>query len=231
MKCVILAALGLCVSGSVAGVTRGAVVNGDFELGTLSGWTVMGAGSVQTAALGITPPAGTYQGFIETTGNYTALAPAVVASLGVPGSAIIGLGAGTPTNGTGISQSITVSAGDVLTYDWNFISDELNETATYNDFAFLTISGSAYLLASRNSSVWDWSSPPAGFDGQTNWATGTYTFASAGTYTIGFGVLNVGDSGHNSALLLDSVGIAVPEPGLAPVLSLAGMAMLYRRRR
>lgn len=229
MKYAILAAVGLWVSGSAA-VTRGAVTNGDFELGTLAGWTVMGSGSAQTAALGITPPVGTYQGYIETTGNYTALAPAVVTSLGVPGSAIIGLGAGTPTNGTGISQSITVSAGDVLTYDWNFISDELNEDPLYNDFAFFTVSGAAYLLASRNSSTWDLSSPPAGFDGQTDWATGTYTFASAGTYTIGFGVFNVGDSGHNSALLLDSVGIAVPEPGLAPVLPMVGLALLYRRR-
>ena len=33
----------------------------------------------------------------------------------------------------------------------------------------------------------------------------SFTFAAAGTYTLGFGVFNVGDAGHNSALLLDSI--------------------------
>lgn len=231
MKIAFLMAVGMLVIGSRPAVTQ-AVTNGDFELGSLSGWTLAGAGAAQTSSIGITPPAGTYQGYIETTGNHTVLAPAVALSLGVPGSAIAGLGTGTPVNGTALSQTVTVPAGAVLTYDWNFLSDELNESATFNDFAFFTVSGAAYLLASRNSSTWDLVSPPAGFDGQTDWATGTYTFAAAGTYTFGFGVLNVGDSGHNSALLLDGVAIAVPEPAFAAAaLPLAGLVLLRRPRR
>src|SRR4051794_8652514 len=85
------------------------VTNGDFETGNLSGWTLKGAGFAAGPSIGVTPFAGSYQGYIETTGNFTALAPAVIASLGVPGSAIIGLGAGTPTNGSGISQVVTVA--------------------------------------------------------------------------------------------------------------------------
>jgi hypothetical protein len=211
-------------------VAQGAVANGDFETGTLSGWSVTGSGSAKTSSIGVTPPQGTYQGYIETTGNFTALAPAVVAALGVPGSAIIGLGAGTPTNGTGMSQSLSVAAGDVLSFDWNFISDELNETVAFNDFAFYTIDTSVYFLASRNASSFDTVSPPPGFDGQTLWATQTHTFASAGTHTIGFGVFNVGDSGHNSALLLDSIGIAVPEPTMTILLPLIGLALRRRKR-
>lgn len=221
-----LVALSLSLCGAL-GVSA-AVLNGGFETGTLAGWSLTGAGSAQTAALGVTPPFGSYQGFIETTGNATALAPTVAAALGVSGSAILGLGTGTPVNGTALSQAITVPAGAVLSFDWNFISDELNETATYNDFAFFTVSGSAYLLASRNSSTFSLSSPPPGFDGQTGWSTSTYTFATAGTYTIGFGVLNVGDAGHNSGLLLDAV--TVPEPGVAALLGLCCLGLRRCRR-
>jgi len=209
------------------------VVNGGFETGTIAGWSVTGSGHTATASVGVTPTVGTYQGYIETTGNFTALAPAVVASLGLTGPAIAALGAGTPTNGTGISQDVTVSAGDTLTFDWDFLTDELNEAATYNDFAFLSVDGTAYLLASRNSSTYNIVSPPAGFDGQTDWQAGSYTFTSAGTFKIGFGVFNVGDTGHNSVLLIDNVSLPVPEPttALLAAFGLSFVIGLARRPR
>jgi hypothetical protein len=202
-----------------------AVVNGGFETGNLSGWTLVGSGHAADATIGVTPTVGSYQGYIETTGNFTALAPAVVASLGLSGPAIAGLGAGAPTNGTGISQDVTVSAGDTLTFDWNFLTDELDESATFNDFAFFSVDGSAFLLASRNTSTYDIILPPAGFDGQTDWQIGSYTFTAAGTYKIGFGVFNVGDTGHNSVLLVDAVSLPVPEPS-AVVLTGLGAILL-----
>jgi hypothetical protein len=98
----------------------------------------------------------------------------------------------------------------------------------YNDFAFFTVNGSAYFLASRNASSFNIVAPPIGFEGQTNWASASYTFAAAGTYQIGFGVFNVGDSGHDSALFLDNVDI-VPEPAILSMLGFA-CAPLARRR-
>lgn len=212
-------------------LSSAAVINGGFETGTLAGWTIVGSGHTSNSGFGVTPTEGSFDGYIETTGNFTAPAPAVAASLGVSGPAIAALGAGAPTNGTGISQDVTVSAGDTLTFDWNFLTDELDESATFNDFGFFSISGSAFLLASRNSSAFNTTSPPAGFDGQTDWMTQSYTFPSAGTYKIGFGVFNVGDSGHNSVLLLDAVSIPVPEPASIVLLGVGLSFIFFRLRR
>lgn len=223
----------LCGTLVTASPAPATVVNGGFETGNISGWTLVGSGHATDSSVGVSPTVGSYQGYIETTGNFTALAPAVATSLGVSGPTIVGLGAGPPTNGTGLSQVITVNAGDTLTFDWNFLTDELNESATYDDFAFFTIGSSAFLLASRNTSTYDVTSPPAGFDGQTGWATQSYTFATGGSYQIGFGVFNVGDTGHNSALLIDNVSVPVPEPStlLLAGCGTIGLAVWCRRRR
>jgi hypothetical protein len=223
----------LCVL-SGPSVSRAAVINGGFETGSVAGWTPIGASHTADATFGVTPTAGTYQGILESTGNFTALAPAVVASLDVPGAAILALGAGTPVNGSGLSQDVTVAAGDTLTFDWNFATDELDETATFNDFCFFTVDGAAYLLASRNSSTFNTTSPPAGFDGQTGWFTYGHTFTTAGTFKIGFGVFNVGDAGHNSVLLLDQVSLPVPEPTTLALLIAAlpaGWLICTRRQK
>src|SRR6478609_2747052 len=123
---------------------------------------------------------------------------------------------GTPTRGTVMWQNVTAAAGQTLVFDWNFMSDELNEDPIYNDFSFFSVVGAtsgvtdSFLLAGRNSSSFT-PGAPAGFDGLTGWNTRTYTFTASDTYRIGFGVMNVTDSGHNSAMMLD--GISVPEPG------------------
>ncbi len=207
------------------------IVNGNFETGNLSGWSGLGSGHAADATIGVTPTEGTYQAYIETTGNYSAAATDVDAAMGVDDATVVALGAGPPTNGTGMWQNITVAAGDTLSFDWNFLTDELDEDPIYNDFGFFTISGSAFLLASRGGSTYDMVSPPAGFDGQTGWATQSYTFSSAGTYTLGFAVYNVGDAGHNSVLLLDNISIPVPEPSSIVLLATGFAAVMLGRRR
>jgi hypothetical protein len=216
---------------SAAAVTHAAVVNGDYETGNLTGWTTIGATHADTAAMGATPTQGTYQAYIDNTGNFASPAGPVATMLGVTGPTILALGQGTPTTGSAIAQDITVAAGDVLTFDWNWLTDEWNEAATFNDFAIFTVDSSAYFLASRGSThaTLNLTTPPPGFDGQTNWATASHTFASGGTFKLGFAVFNVGDAGHNSVLLVDAVAVSVPEPATFALLALGVAGMLRRR--
>ena len=132
-----------------------AVTNPGFETGDLSGWTLFGQGAVLTSSYGITPTHDTYQGFIDNTGNGSQLASDIVTVLGVPPSQIATFMTGPPTRGSALYQDVTVSAGDVLTFDWNFLSDELNEDPIFDDFAFFSIGSSAFMLASRNTSTFD----------------------------------------------------------------------------
>jgi hypothetical protein len=215
------------------------VVNGSFETGDFSGWTLFGQGTTYTSSVGVTPTAGTVQGYIDNTGNFTQTAPDIVAALGVPTAQIAAITTGTPTRGTALYQDVTVSAGQTLSFDWNFTTSELDQDPSFDDFAFYTIAGDAFFLSSRNAGSFDplltppvdpLMVPAAGFNGITGWTTQTYTFPSAGTFRVGFGVLNVKDAGHDSALLLDNISISVPEP-CTGLLALSSILMLKRQRR
>src|SRR5690348_10459405 len=106
----------------VAAAGAQAVTNGDFETGTLAGWSPIGASHADTAAIGVTPTQGTYQAYIDNTGNFASPIAAVVPHLGGGsiGTSILALGEGSPTTGSAITQDVTVGAGDQLTFDWNF---------------------------------------------------------------------------------------------------------------
>jgi hypothetical protein len=196
---------------------------------TTSGYGAVADGGFET---GLLLP--NYQGYINNPGNFAAHISAVVPFLDVPGSSLLALGQGSPTTGSAISQDLTVSAGDILTFDWNFLTDEHNEGIAYNDFAIFTIGNTPFFLVSRNSSfsTLNLVSPPAGFDGQTNWATQNYTFPSSGTFKLAFAVFNVGDAGHDSVLLVDGLTVtSVPEPGATAILIIGVAGMFFMKRR
>lgn len=74
--------------------------------------------------------------------------------------------------------------------------------------------------------------------GYTGWITMNYTFTSAGTVSLGFGVTNALDTAYDSAfavsgITINDVPVGVPEPGMLSLLTLGmgGMAALRRRRR
>ncbi len=123
--------------------------------------------------------------------------------------------------GSAIKKTITVDAGDVLSFDWNFLTDvtESDRSSFYNDFAFFTLSQTVGKLADTYSTLLESLSD---FPRETGFSTYQHTFTAAGTYTLSFGVADVGDGSVRSGLLVDNVVIShsstptsIPEPTAA----------------
>ena len=115
--------------------------------------------------------------------------------------------------GSAIKTELTVNLGDILKFDWQFLTNETAEIPgegfrLFRDYAFLLAEGEIKKLAdyeqSQNSSNL--------FDSETERETKEYPFTTQGTQTIGFGVIDVDDFLISSALLVENVRIlrAVP---------------------
>jgi hypothetical protein len=147
--------------------------------------------------------------------------------------------------GSAIKQTFTVNAGDILSFDWNFLSNDLTE----NDFAFVKIGDTVKLLSSAlesNLKPISFNLPSSfgneetfPFQQETTWDKFSHIFNATGETNLAFGVFNVGNNGEPrlSGLLLDNMTIAsVPEP--ASLLSLlifatftAGLYQLERKKQ
>ncbi|MBW4676964.1 MAG: PEP-CTERM sorting domain-containing protein [Desmonostoc geniculatum HA4340-LM1] len=115
--------------------------------------------------------------------------------------------------GSAIKNTITVAAGDALSFDWNF---RTNETVN-KDFAFLLVDSTLIKLADFT----DATQADSPFLQQTG--IRSYTFSTPGTYSVAFGVVDVDDYGITSALEVKNAAIKrVPEPA-----TLVGALMVF----
>lgn len=156
----------------------GVINNGSFESG-LTGWTLAGNVGRPSSTFGKTPTAGARMAYMisqntlvpgVTTaaagGSNTAQVSAATlasalgtttASLntaaGAGNSATTGVGA---QGGSGIFQSISVNAGDTLSFQWSFLTTEDPEFGPgsnnpyNNDFAFISLNGAITVLGRVN---------------------------------------------------------------------------------
>ncbi|WP_412478529.1 retention module-containing protein [Azonexus sp. IMCC34839] len=118
-----------------------------------------------------------------------------VVSGGLSGIAAEGSGYDDATNGSAIQTTLNVNAGDVVTFSWSFNADDYSP---YNDFAFVTINGEPVQLADI---------AQVGSYNETPWQTYSFVVSAGGVLNLGFGVMNTGDSGVNSYLLLSDLAI------------------------
>lgn len=115
------------------------------------------------------------------------------------------LGNGPAFNGSGILTSLTVVAGDELSFRYNFLTNEVSDLGnTINDFAFLTVDGVVTQFADVVSLPLVSSSAP-GFASETGFQTYTFRFTNSGLIALGFGVVNVTDGTFDSGLLIDDL--------------------------
>lgn len=125
-----------------------------------------------------------------------------------------------PIEGSAIKQTFTAQAGQTLSFSWNFLTNESVEQAAlndstypdFNDSAFVSIqsaSGSEFLSLADTTSNFS-NSSTSSFDNDTGFSTFSYTIPTTGNYTLGIGIVDVGEPTRISGLLVDNI-VVVPE--------------------
>ena len=220
-----------------------AIVNGGFEADSPIGWDFFG--SVQIVPVGQDfgiPPEGFRHALLQSHDNAGYSVPDLENFLQLQLTPLSGLGFSPLSSGSAIGQNISATAGDVLSFRWNFLTNEdfgPNPPSDV-DFAFFSlVSDSGPVLIS---SVLDpnLASSLSQYSRETGYNYYEYSIQATGTYRLGFGVIDVAGIVSPSALLIDDVRLTsdstvVPEPMTASVLwlgaTLTSVAMWRRRRR
>lgn len=178
------------------------IINGSFETVDFTGWTTIGSTSIETSAFGSCPSEGTFQALLST-GGATFSDAIIETFLGLEAGSLDNFGNGDVIQGSAIRQTFTANAGDILTVDWNFLTNEGAQVFPYNDFSFVSISSQSELANTTfSSSV---TSSTTQFFEETGFQTFSFTIPTTGTYTLGLGVADVGDNSIDSGLLVDNV--------------------------
>ncbi|NEO73259.1 PEP-CTERM sorting domain-containing protein [Moorena sp. SIO3H5] len=205
-----------------------AIVNGSFETGDFTEWLTIGDTSIETAGFGSGPTDGDFQALL-TTGFGSVPVSDIETFLGLTAGSLATIpnlpNVDTPTEGSAIQQTFTAHAGDVLSFDWNFITNEFtsSNSGRFNDFSFVSISQMVDGLADTDFPLFIESFTD--FDEETGFQSFSYTFETSGTFSLGIGVLNEDDTDLDSGLLIDNVELtSVPEP--ASILGLLALGAL-----
>jgi len=159
-----------------------------------------------------------------TAGGGTAEAVVVTATqieqfLGLPDQELTFQGSGPAVQGSALQLAFTAGAGSVLSFRYNFLTNESNAFpgTTINDFAFVSIATTGApgtnLVPETNRVLADVAgstgsplvSSPTRFDLETGFRTFTSQALAAGTYRLGIAVVNVTDDLGESGLLIDNL--------------------------
>ncbi|MDY6899135.1 MAG: hypothetical protein SWZ49_13815 [Cyanobacteriota bacterium] len=199
--------------------------NGSFEgnppepgedKGTFDNWRTIGDTKIETKEIGIAPTDGESQALI--TNGFSHSGGSVEESdlsefLGLTSGSLDILLDRNATEGSGIKQIFTAQAGDVIEFDYTFLTNEATPTEIFNDSAFFTLGKS-----SDDSSVGkfaleivDTSDPTfsdksvEGYSEATDTKTIKIAISEAGTYELGFGIVDLSDTIVDSGILVDDV--------------------------
>ncbi|MEL7038204.1 MAG: Ig-like domain-containing protein [Cyanobacteria bacterium J06592_8] len=177
-------------------------LNGSFETGDLRGWQSIGDTFITTEEFGIRPNNGNFHtvltnrfGSVNTQEleNFLNLTPGRLDR--ITGS----------IEGSAIQQTVTATAGTQLSFNWQFLTNELLSS---NDIGFVSVKSEMqeeiFILENISPNL-SLSPTPYGFESLSG--NYTFTFPTSGTYTVGIGVVDVSDQILDSALLIDNVSV------------------------
>jgi autotransporter-associated beta strand protein len=186
---------------------RAELSNGGFESGDLTGWSSIGSATVTTATFGTPPAEGAYQALL-TDGSPSVPTSQLETFLNLAAGTLNSISSGPVIEGSALRRTLTVSAGDTVSFQWNFLTNEsLAPPWTYNDFAFVSLTPVGLAATRLADTEFDAFLPSSGtgYSWETGYCQFQHAFTAAGTYLLGIGVVDVTDSAVNSAILLDSV--------------------------
>ena len=166
-------------------------------------------------------PAGTF--------NYSGNSPvaaggAIETSVGLSAGALDNDFFNAATEGSAITTNLNVRKGDRLIFDWNFLTNDI-----FDDYAFFVANG----VVTRLADVSDAANSSINFSSETGTRNFSYTFANAGNYQVGIGVVDIGDFNSTSALQISNAQTEpVPEPLTILGTAVAGgFGVMLRRKR
>ena len=223
----------------ISASAEAAILNAGFENG-FNNWTTVGNVSIDNGAIGITPPFGSSQALL-TTGTGAAPAgtiPTLETALGLAPGELDANPLFQAFEGSAVVQEITVAAGETISFNYNFLTNDSNATSPLplpRDYAFVVLDGTVISLADTSSSSLAASS--TAFAQENGYQTYTSDPLAAGTYTLGIGVVDIQDNAVDSALLVDAPQddepVTTPEPastaGVLLLLTFATGSLLKRK--
>ncbi len=188
-------------------VNNGSFEGSSFEPGTFQNWRTIGDTSIETKDIGIAPTDGEFQALI--TNGFSDAGGSVEESdlsefLDLPSGSLDALLGGDATEGSGIKQTINAQAGDILEFDFTFLTNEGTPSVNFNDSAFFSFGGFTQELADTSDSTFSNKSVD-GFSQATDTQSRTVLIQQPGTYELGFGVVDLSDTIVDSGILIDDI--------------------------
>ncbi len=207
----------------------GEIKNSGFELGNFTNWSTLGNTSIQTSDFGKEPSEGNFQALLSTSGSSFS-SMALETFLELEPNSLNNFGNGSLVYGSALKQTFTANAGQTVSFDWNFLTDQ-KALDDNQHFAFVSINPFLELADNSSPLLFDSLTP---FNLETDWQTFSFQVAETGTYTLALGIMSAGNSLNSSGLLIDSVS-RVPEPssifGLMGMGALSGVLKANSRRK
>ncbi|MBD2562177.1 MULTISPECIES: hypothetical protein [Nostoc] len=196
--------------------TNVTLANSGFESGNFTGWTTLGSTSIETITFGSGSTEGNFQALLST-GGATFDGSIIEKLLVLEDNSLNNFDEKEVIKGSAIQQKFTAKSGDVLSFDWNFLTNEVLPPVTFSDFSFVSISSSDNSVSSllELADVTDTTSEFSltDFFQETGFGTFSLKLPTTATYTLGLGVIDVGDNDFDSGLLVDNFKLtSVPEP-------------------
>ena len=216
------------------GSFEGDSLSSDDDKGNFNNWRTIGDTKIETKEIGIAPTDGESQALI--TNGFSHSGGSVEESdlsefLDLTSGSLDALLEGNATEGSGIKQSFTAQAGDILEFDYRLLTNEATPSVTFNDSAIFALGTSVgnFVLElgdtsdptfSKNNG--DDNKPVEGYSEATDGKTIRIAISEAGRYELGFGIVDLSDSVVDFGILLDDVKLISSGVGLFPSPSVDG---------